>query len=267
MKHTIRSVWTRGLGKARRLRGHCTIFFDATHAEALQAGAGDTKFGALFFAHEGRSIYKWTDYLTAYDEQLERFRPGFPLEGGGHRPLRLLELGVLHGGSLQLWRSYFGPDAAIWGIDINPLCAAVDDPDLEVRIGSQADPEFLEGVVAEMGGVDLVIDDGSHVAKHQRASFELLFPLLTDGGLYVVEDTQTSFWWDYGGGYRRRGSFLALTKDLIDDMHSHYHGHRQKSPVHADRWVPKLTIYDGMVVIQKKARARPMVVRFGQESY
>ena len=49
----------------------------------------------------------------------------------------------------------------------------------EVRIGSQADPAFLNSVVAEMGGIDVLIDDGGHMASHQRASFDFLFPRLT----------------------------------------------------------------------------------------
>lgn len=263
----FQSWWLRSQGKARQRRGHDAAFFGTSYQQALTKGGDSTDFGRVFFAHDGRSVWKWTHYLPAYDEQLQRFRQGFPLDSGGHRPLRVLELGVFHGGSLQLWREYFGPEASIWGIDFDPSCKAVDDPDLEVRIGSQTDADFLHGVVAEMRGVDIVIDDGSHQAKDQRASFEILFPMLADGGLYVVEDTHTSFWRDFGGGYRSRSSFISLTKDLIDDMHSWYHSHRPKSSVDAKLWIPKVTIYDSMVCIQKMARVRPTVVRFGEESW
>ena len=253
--------------RARQVRGHHTDTYTASYDEARAARSDSTALGDLFYNHTGRTVYKWTHYLPAYDEVLQHFRAGFPLSDGGHRPLRMLELGVFHGGSLQIWRQFFGPDASIWGIDINPECEAVDDPNLEVRIGSQADPAFLTAVVQEMGGVDLVVDDGSHIARHQRASFETLFPLLSDGGVYVVEDTHTSYWWDYGGSYRLRRSFLGLTKQLIDDMHAWYHGHGSNNPVRADLSISKITIYDSIVAIHKLARSRPMVVRFGRDSF
>ncbi len=84
----------------------------------------------------------------------------------------MLEIGVSKGGSLALWRKALGDRATIFGIDIDPKCAEFDGKFAKVRIGSQADASFLKSVVDEMGGVDLVLDDGSHVASHQRASFE-----------------------------------------------------------------------------------------------
>ena len=106
----------------------------------------------------------------------------------------MLEIGVFMGGSLALWRKFLGPDAVIFGIDINPSCIAFDGQFACVRIGSQDDPQFLRSIVAEMGGIDVVLDDGSHIASHQRASFDLLFPLLSDGGHYIVEDMHTAYW-------------------------------------------------------------------------
>ena len=104
----------------------------------------------------------------------------------------MIEIGVFEGGSLDMWQRYLGADASIVGIDINPGCADRVDPPNVVHIGSQADRAFLEGVVAEFGAPELILDDGSHIARHQRASFEILFPLLQDGGLYIIEDTHTS---------------------------------------------------------------------------
>jgi len=85
------------------------------------------------------------------------------------------------------------------------------------RIGSQADPEFLASVVAEM---DIVIDDGSHVASHQLASFKALFPALSFGGVYICEDLHTAYWQDWDGGYKRHGTFVETIKDMIDNLHN-----------------------------------------------
>jgi hypothetical protein len=222
---------------------------------------------ALFFAHEGRRIHKWTHYLGAYEELFSPYRAGFPLPDGTTRPLGILEIGVSEGGSLQLWRKYFGPEARIWGVDWNPNCAKIDDPDVEIRIGSQADRTFLESVVRDMGGVDIVLDDGSHGAGDQRSSLEILFPLLSVAGLYVVEDLHTSYWSTYGGGYRRPGAFIELTKAIVDDLHRWYHGRPNRSPIDASASVSRITIYDSMVAIKKAHRGRPTVTKVGEPSF
>ena len=127
----------------------------------------------IFYGHTGRQAFKWRHYLEAYDRHLSRFRD---------TRVRLLEIGVQKGGSLQIWRKYFGPHAVIFGIDIDESCRALDGAGAAVRIGSQDDVAFLNGVVEEMGGLDVVIDDGGHVAEQQHASFATLFPLMSERG-------------------------------------------------------------------------------------
>lgn len=207
----------------------------------------------LLRAHAGRLVHKWEHYLGIYDRYLAPFRAGF-VAPEGMRPLRLLEIGVFQGGSLELWRGYFGPQAVIFGVDIDPRCAAFDGPAARVRIGSQTDAGFLRAVVAEMGGVDVVIDDGSHVARHQRASLETLFPLLPQGGLYMVEDTHTAYFpgW-HEGGYRRSGSFIEFTKALIDDLHGQWHGRAPAAPW-AVGGLTGLHVHDSVVVLDRATK-------------
>lgn len=223
-----------------------------------------TEFERLFWSHDGRLVHKWVHFLPIHHRYLSPFKSGFPDGKGGLRPLRLLEIGVSRGGSLQLWRKFLGPQAVIFGIDIDPLCKALDQPDLPVRIGSQADPEFLQGVVKEMGGLDVVIDDGSHFPEHQRASFDALFGLMSEGGLYVVEDTQTSYWEPWDGGFRQRGSLIELAKTVVDDMHSWYHVGRVDRPM-AKSEVGAVTFHDGIVVIEKRHRVPPVHVQLGTD--
>lgn len=171
------------------------------------------KSADIFFSNEGDVAHKWLHYLPIYDE-LFQSRAG--------TGLRFLEIGVSKGGSLQVWREYFGEDAIIFGVDINPNCASFNGRYGQVRIGSQDDPGFLRSVVREMGGVDIVLDDGSHISRHQQASFETLFPLLSEDGLYVIEDMHTAYWPSYEGGRGRRGTAVEFLKEKVDEMHRHY---------------------------------------------
>lgn len=251
----------------RKLHGQHLAAFSVTPEQAAGDVDQRSEFAKMFFAHDGRRAHKWTHYFEAYEEEFGRYRAGFPLPDGSTRPLRVLEIGVQHGGSLQLWRKFFGDDAQIWGLDVDPRCAAVDDPGLNVRIGSQDDPEFLRSVVDEMGGVDIVLDDGSHVAQHQQTSFVTLFPLVTEGGMYAVEDVHTAYWRDFGGGYRTAGSFIEVTKTLIDDVHAAYHRKGDKLGVGAASLIPRIAIYDSMVFVRKQPRPRPSVTSVGDLSF
>ena len=202
-----------------------------------------TDMARLFFGHKGRPMLKPIHYPDLYDKHFSPYRG---------KPVTMLEIGVAGGGSLEMWREYFGKDATIFGIDINPKCSERADPPNQVRIGSQADPEFLRSVIEEMGPPDIILDDGSHIAKHQRASFRALFPALKSGGLYVIEDLITSYWRPYGGGYRRPGTAIELVKQLIDDMHGWYHNGPVRSA--AKDQVTGLHVYDLMVFIDKGER-------------
>ena len=149
-----------------------------------------------------------------------------------------------------MWRRYFGPQAVIFGIDISPDCAVFNGRAGQVRIGSQDDAGFLADVVAEMGGVDVVLDDGSHQMPHIRASLQTLFPLLSDGGLYMIEDLHTAYGPAYGGGYAAEGNFFAEVRAMIDDMHHWYHRKPPNDPARAAK-VTGLHVHDSLVVIDK----------------
>lgn len=126
----------------------------------------------------------------------------------------VVEIGVQTGNSLMLWEEYF-PQAKIWGVDVDPNCASLSGGRRIVRIGDQADETFLRGLVAEIsmhGGIDIVVDDGSHRIDHQMASFETLFPFLNSEGVYVIEDTGAAVG-DYSNFVLR--SLLQLTGGLF----------------------------------------------------
>jgi SAM-dependent methyltransferase len=229
----------------------------------------------IYYSHKGRRIFKWHHYLTIYDRYLQEYRA----LASGPRPerlrfvapkskLRILEIGVQNGGSLQMWRRYFGPGAIIFGIDIDPRCKEFEEDNCHIRIGDQSDPAFLSDVVSEMGGLDIVIDDGSHIASHQIASFRTLFPKLVNGGMYICEDLHTSYWSDWEGGFRRSGTFIEATKDIIDHLHEWYCPIKtQFNDMNLKTSVMGLHVYDSVVVIEKGVKVEPYAVHVGTNSY
>jgi hypothetical protein len=160
--------------------------------------------------------HKWTHYFAAYQAVFGPRRA---------EPMRILEIGVLDGSSLRLWKRYFThPDTIIVGIDIQPGCIQFDAPadGIRVRIGSQADGAFLKRVVQEFGPFDLIIDDGSHQSSHIIASFNHLYSQgLKSSGIYFVEDLHANYWHPWRDSKR---SFLDMCKELLEHMHAHYRG-------------------------------------------
>lgn len=104
--------------------------------------------------------------------------------------LNVLELGVREGWSLRMWHEYF-PNSFVWGIDNNeekkcPIAFSEDK--IRFRTGLQDDYDFLTNLSKEAGAFDIIIDDCSHISDLTIKSFEILWPLLKSGGIYVIED-------------------------------------------------------------------------------
>ena len=137
-------------------------------------------------------------------------------------------------------------------LDIDPACKAFEVSGLTVEIGDQSDGIFLQDVATKHGPFDIIIDDGGHKMHQQIASFNALWPRLSDGGLYVVEDTHTSYWPGFGGGFRAQKSFVEFSKDLIDRMHSWYTDQDDIFPFHPiAKALSSVQFYDSMVVFEK----------------
>lgn len=131
--------------------------------------------------------------------------------------LKILEIGILNGESLRMWSDYF-MFSEIIGIDIDSECKIHEEGRIKVEIGSQFDESFLNEVGNKYEMFDMILDDGSHMNNHVIFSFENLFKYVKPGGLYIVEDTETSYWNEYGGGFRKEGTIIEYFKKLIDDI-------------------------------------------------
>ncbi|MDH5353353.1 MAG: class I SAM-dependent methyltransferase [Gammaproteobacteria bacterium] len=201
----------------------------------------------IFVNNTGMLVYKWHHYIPIYDRYFSKYRG---------TEVRFLEIGVSKGGSLRMWRKYLGKDAIIYGIDIDPDCARYNGIHGEVRIGSQTDPDFLASVIKEMGGVDVVLDDGSHKMEHIRTTLEKVLPKVTDEGIYMIEDLHTSYWPNYGGGHASKKNFFNLVRLLIDDIHHWYHNKGIRLPKVSSH-CRSVHIYDSIVVFEKGEMIRP----------
>jgi len=208
--------------------------------------SGDGYLHRHFLSNSGKRLHKWMHYFDIYERHFERFR--------GRAPL-VLEIGVYGGGSLEMWRGYFGPGSRIVGLDIDPACAAHVGDDIDVVIGDQGDPGRLADILTRFGSPDIVIDDGSHKMADMLASFRHLYPAVSDTGVYLVEDTHTCYWDEYGGGLRREGSFIEHAKVLVDDLNA-VHARGAIDPTAFTQTTESITFYDSVVVFEKRPQGK-----------
>ena len=193
-----------------------------------------------FTTNKGKKITKWKHYFPIYEKHFTPIR---------NKPIKILEIGILNGGSLEMWRYYF-PEATIVGIDINPLCKEHEQEGINIRIGDQTDEKFLQSLIDEFGTFDLIIDDGSHHVAHVNKTFQFLFPKLADEGIYFIEDTHAAYWDSHGGSIKEPESINNVAKGMIDSINAD-HARGQKEPNYFTRNVKCMSVYDSIIVFDK----------------
>jgi hypothetical protein len=208
-----------------------------------------------FEGNTGRMLHKWTHYFEVYERHLERYRG---------TDVHVVEIGVYQGGSLQMWKSYFGDRARIHGVDVHPDCRRFEEERVRVLIGDQGDRDFLRRLARELPRIDVLIDDGGHAMQQQIATFEELFPHVAPDGVYICEDTHTSYWDEYGGGYRRPGTFMEYSKALIDQLNA-WHSREPDAFAVSDftRSAHAMHFYDSLVVVEKRPMSPPQSIKTG----
>jgi hypothetical protein len=169
-----------------------------------------------FLLNKGRMMLKWQHYFDIYHNHFSRFCGC---------PVTILEIGIYQGGSLQMWKNYFGPAAKIYGVDIDPRCKEFEEDQIKIFIGDQTDRGFLRSLGEEIGNIDIIIDDGGHMMNQQIITFEEMFSFVGETGIYLVEDLHTSYWKEYGGGYKRDGSFKEFLRRFAVDSIGIFHSH------------------------------------------
>ena len=212
------------------------------------------KFGEIFCNHSRYLSDKWAQFLPVYDREL-----GAMVARG--QPLRLLEIGVQNGGSLQVWHEYLPKGSLIYGIDIDEHCRRLVFPaEIKVLIGDAGSPAFLNALLGDEF-FDIIIDDGSHQADDVTSAFEALLPRLAPAGKYFIEDLHASYWASHGGGLRRHGTAIEHLKKLVDALHAdHFEGDVKEDE---RQWarnlnsaIERVSFHDSIAVIVKYSQRK-----------
>ena len=175
------------------------------------------------------------------------------------KKMKILEIGIggyknpkAGGDSLRMWKHYF-PFSQIHGIDIYDK-SFHQESRIFIHQGSQIDEDFLIKLIDDFGPFDIIIDDGSHINEHVIKSFNILFPKMKNGGIYVVEDTQTSYWSDYGGdseNLNNTNTMLFYFKSLTDKLNYFEYAKENQRPDEFDNKIVGMNFYHNLVFIEK----------------
>ena len=169
-----------------------------------------------FFKQSKYYSLKYKNYFPIYEKLFAKFRG---------KKITFVEIGVLSGGSLFMWKNYFGNDARIIGIELNPEAKKFEKEGFEIFIGNQADENFWKDFFEKVGEVDIILDDGGHTNFQQIVTCCSCIPFIKDNGLMVVEDVFHSYGLSYGakGFYNpSKYSFINFCKKkLLSDLQNH----------------------------------------------
>lgn len=205
-----------------------------------------------------RHCGKQSNYFDIYETHVSRFI--------GKKPV-VVEVGICRGGSAEMWKKYFGEGATIVGIDIDPNAFKPEHqtPGCIQVNGSQADPAFWDEFFKQYPQVDVFIDDGSHRVDHQITTLQKVWPHITNGGIYVCEDTHTNYWPEYGGGLKNPHTFLNYVKQITDTLNVEHYRDLDKHPdnmMFAEFFkdLSGLHFYDSIVVLDKNVKRKSELI-------
>lgn len=219
-----------------KLRHYMAVFFPFNLSKIAVIHRTD-KFGGHYYTPHYQSHFK-----------KYKFKRNVILEigvGGYKEPYK-------GGNSLRMWKSYF-PFSKIYALDIYDK-SFLQERRIKIFKGSQVDIPFLNKITNETGDFDLIIDDGSHINEHVIESFKYLFPKLKKGGIYAIEDTQTSYWDDYGGDSKNldnKSTIYGYFKTLIDALNNEefiLEGYKKN---YYDKHIISMHFYHNMIFIYK----------------
>lgn len=199
----------------------------------------NTKSYVSYMKSKYKSI-KHSTYFESYDHFFNNYRG---------KEITFVEIGVLGGGSLFMWRDYFGPKARIIGVDLNPNAKKWEEHGFEIYIGSQSDENFWKDFNSQVGSIDVILDDGGHTYDQQIITTEMLLSNINNGGILVVEDTHTSYMYGFGP---QKYSFIEYVKKKIDEIN---HRFGELHDLKSERRFWSIEILESMVAFKINLKA------------
>lgn len=197
--------------------------------------------------------FKWLHYFEIYNRHFGKYIG---------KDVTIMEIGVNKGGSLQIWKKILGPKARIIGVDISPSCKQLEEEQIEIYIGNQEDREFWKKIKQEIPKLDILIDDGGHYMNQQIVTFEEMFSHIKEDGVYICEDTFSSYNAEkYSSGYKNPSTYIEYSKNFIDYLHAWFSMDQDLTVNEYTRSMHSLHYYPGVVVVEK----RPMYPPFDME--
>jgi len=186
---------------------------------------------------------KYSNYFHIYEKLFSRFRG---------KKITFVEIGVLSGGSLFMWKKYFGNNARIIGVELNPNAKKFEDYGFEIFIGNQSDPNFWNDFFKKTGNVDIILDDGGHTNYQQIITSSYCIPNINDNGIMAVEDVFHSYGLSYGAkGFFNpsKFSFINFCKKTIDDINFRFPGSK-KFKFSLNKFVYSLEFFESIVAFK-----------------
>lgn len=183
----------------------------------------------------GHGIWKWEHYFDIYHKHLAKFVG---------KKMDILEIGIYSGGSLEMWRSYFGDNCHIYGIDIEEACKEYENDYISVFIGDQESKKFWNDFKNKVEGVDVLIDDGGHTPEQQKVTLEEMLQHIRPGGVYICEDIHGTF-----------NNFSAYATGLVNELNSMSNNSQFQSAIHSIHFYPYMLVIEKHLVKPKKLNA------------
>ena len=184
---------------------------------------------------EGRGIWKWEHYFDIYHRHFSKFVG---------KPVNVLEIGIYSGGSLDMWKSYFGSECHVYGVDVQEACKEYEAERVSILIGDQGDPGFWVNFNKQVQDIDILIDDGGHKPNQQMVTLEQMLPRLRPGGVYLCEDVH---------GIHQ--GFVAFVGGLVSELNNISWGSdpSKKTPFQSACY--SIHFYPYLVVIEKNVNS------------
>ena len=207
---------------------------------------------AIFLNNTSKDIDKWHHYFPIYDRYFSRFRG---------KPVNILEIGVFKGGSLKMWKQYFGKDSKIFGMDIDPKCKQYENINerISVIIGDQTDQKFMSELMDKLPKIDIFIDDGGHTTRQQINTFLACYDKISDNGVYLCEDLHTNYWPNF---IDSNTTFVDFAKKHVDYLNAWFFDGHNKMP---SETIPLFTgithsvsFYNSVIVFEKEKITKPI---------